>query len=163
MVHCPGANAFLGDGIARTAEMIARGVRVALGPDGGCANNRQSIFDEMRTASLLSKAVATDGSALPAPAAFALGTTGGADLLGLPVGAILPGRKADLVGLDLDDISLQPAGNLERHVVHSMQPTAIAKVLVGGRTVVDRGVPSGVDLADLRARIEATTSGWTRP
>jgi 5-methylthioadenosine/S-adenosylhomocysteine deaminase len=163
IVHCPGANAFLGDGIARTTDMISKGLRVALGPDGGCANNRQSIFDEMRMASLLAKALATDGSALPAPVAFQLGTAGGADLLGLPVGAIAPGAKADLVALDLDDLSLQPSANLERHLVHSMQPTAVAKVLVGGRTVVDRGVPTGVDPADLRARIQATTSGWTRP
>ncbi|MGH2820932.1 MAG: amidohydrolase family protein, partial [Actinomycetota bacterium] len=49
VVHCPGANAFLGDGMARVPEMLARGMRVALGPDGGCANNRQSVFDEMRT------------------------------------------------------------------------------------------------------------------
>jgi 5-methylthioadenosine/S-adenosylhomocysteine deaminase len=163
VVHCPGANAFLGDGIARAADMLDRGVRVALGPDGGCANNRQSVFDEMRMASLLAKATAADGSVLPAPAAFDLGTRAGGDLLGLPVGSIRAGMKADLVGLDLDDISLQPPGNLERHVVHSVQPTAIAKVLVGGRDVVDRGTPTGVDKAVLIDRIRATTSRWTRP
>ncbi|MEA2453381.1 MAG: 5-methylthioadenosine/S-adenosylhomocysteine deaminase [Actinomycetota bacterium] len=163
VVHCPGANAFLGDGIARTVDMLERGVRVALGPDGGCANNRQSIFDEMRMASLFAKATHADGSVLPAPQAFDLGTIGGADLLRLPVGAIAPGLGADLVGLDLDDLSLQPPGNLERHVVHSMQPTAIAKVVVGGRLVVERGTPTGVSLDDLRARISDTTSGWTRP
>src|SRR5665809_143249 len=45
VVHCPGANAFLGDGVARLPEMLRRGIRVGLGPDGGCANNRQSVFD----------------------------------------------------------------------------------------------------------------------
>lgn len=162
VVHCPGANAFLGDGIAPAAKMLARGVRVALGPDGGCANNRQSVFDEMRMASLLAKATATDGSALPAPAAFDLGTRAGAEVLGLPTGSIQPGMKADLVGLDLTDLSLQPRGNLERHVVHSMQPTAIAKVLVGGREIASGGELSGVDAEDLRARIDRTTSKWTR-
>lgn len=163
VVHCPGANAFLGDGIARAADMVDRGVRVALGPDGGCANNRQSVFDEMRMASLLAKARDTDGSVLPAPVVFDLGTRAGGDLLGLPVGAIEVGMKADLVGLDLDDLSLQPPGSLERHVVHSMQPTAIAKVLVGGRNVVERGTPTGVDMATLIERIRSTTSRWTRP
>ena len=70
VVHCPGANAFLGDGIARIPEMLGRGIRVALGPDGGCANNRQSVFDEMRMATLVAKARLTDGSALDAPTAF---------------------------------------------------------------------------------------------
>lgn len=163
VVHCPGANAFLGDGIARVLEMIDRGVRVALGPDGGCANNRQSVFDEMRMASLFAKATQTDGSALPAPQAFDLGTRAGGDLLGLAVGAIAPGFYADLVALDLADLSLQPAGNMERHVVHSMQPSAVARVVVGGKTVVERGTPVGVDLAELRARIAEVTSSWTRP
>ena len=163
VVHCPGANAFLGDGIAPVERMIERGVRVALGPDGGCANNRQSVFDEMRTASLLAKATATDGSVLPAPVAFDLGTRAGGDLLGLPTGEIRAGMKADLVALDPSDLSLQPPGNLERHLVHSMQPTAIAKVVVGGRTIVERGALMGVDLADLGARIGRTTSRWIRP
>jgi 5-methylthioadenosine/S-adenosylhomocysteine deaminase len=162
VVHCPGANAFLGDGIARALEMIDRGVRVALGPDGGCANNRQSVFDEMRMASLLAKATATDGSVLPAPKAFELGTAAGGDLLGLPVGTLAPGAFADFIAVDLDDLSLQPPGNLERHVVHSMQPSAIERVVVGGRTVVERGVPSAVDTASLRARIAEATKGWKR-
>ena len=163
VVHCPGANAFLGDGIAPVMRMLERGVRVALGPDGGCANNRQSVFDEMRMASLLAKARAADGSVLGASTAFALGTTAGADLLGLDLGAIRTGAKADLVGLDLEDLSLQPPGNLDRHVVHSMLPSAIARVLVGGRTVVDERVPTGVGLAEVRERIARTTAGWIRP
>lgn len=163
VVHCPGANAFLGDGIAPVARMVDRGVRVALGPDGGCANNRQNVFDEMRMASLLAKATAQDGSALPAPMVFDLGTRAGAELLGLPVGDLREGMKADLVALDITDLSLQPPGNLERHIVHSMQPTAIARVVVGGRTIVENGTPTGIDAADLRARIGRTTSRWTRP
>ncbi|MDQ4064546.1 MAG: amidohydrolase family protein [Actinomycetota bacterium] len=163
VVHCPGANAFLGDGIARIEALLRRGVTVALGPDGGCANNRQSVFDEMRLASLLVKARLTDGGALQAHEAFALGTSAGADVLHLPIGSLEAGRKADLVALDLGDLSLQPTAHLARHVVNSMQPTAIAKVMVGGDVVVDHGRPTRIDLDDLRARISRVTAGWTRP
>ena len=162
VVHCPGANAFLGDGIAHAAEMLERGVRVALGPDGGCANNRQSVFDEMRMASLLAKARLEDGSALDARRAFDLGTRAGGDLLGLPVGTLEPGGFADLVGLDLDDLSLQPPGVLERHLVHSLQPTAIDRVVVGGELVLRDHSPVRVDLAELRARIAQVTEPWSR-
>ncbi|MDQ3661417.1 MAG: amidohydrolase family protein [Actinomycetota bacterium] len=163
VVHCPGANAFLGDGMARVPEMIERGIRVALGPDGGCANNRQSIFEEMRQATLMAKARLTDGSALTAQAAVGLGTKGGGDLLGLPVGSLEPGNYADAVALDLDDLSLQPLATLEHQVVSSMQATAVARVMVGGEIVVHRGRPQRFDLAELRARIATTTGGWTRP
>jgi 5-methylthioadenosine/S-adenosylhomocysteine deaminase len=162
IVHCPGANAFLGDGIARLPEMLARGIRVGLGPDGGCANNRQSVFDEMRQASLLAKARLTDGSALDAATAFRLGTVGGADLLGLPVGEIASGRHADLVGLDLNDLSLHPLATIERQLVHSMQSTAVAKVMVGGELVASDHRTTKVDLAEVRSRVAAVTSGWSR-
>ena len=163
LVHCPGANAFLGDGIARLPEMLARGIRVALGPDGGCANNRQSVFDEMRTASLLAKARLADGAALDAGAAFHLGTAAGGDVLQLPVGTISPGAKADLVALDLDNLSLQPLETLERQLVNSIQPTAIERVVVGGRTVVGRGRLQTIDRSELVEAIAALTEGWSRP
>jgi 5-methylthioadenosine/S-adenosylhomocysteine deaminase len=163
VVHCPGANAFLGDGMARVPEMLARGIRVALGPDGGCANDRQSVFDEMRMASLIAKARLEDGAALDAATVLKLGTVAGGDMLGLPVGAIASGMKADLVALDLTDLSLLPLQNLGSQVVHSMQPTAIARVMVAGRVVVERGRLTTIDHADIRARVAAATAAWTRP
>lgn len=163
LVHCPGANAFLGDGIARVPEMLARGVRVALGPDGGCANNRQSVFDEMRMASLLAKARLTDGGAVDASQAFRLGTSGGADVLGLPVGELAPGRKADLMALDLEDLSLQPIGTIDRQLVNSIQQTAIQRVMVGGRVVVEQGELTSIDRSELVRSIGRVTRGWVRP
>jgi 5-methylthioadenosine/S-adenosylhomocysteine deaminase len=160
VVHCPGANAFLGDGIARLPEMLARGIRVGLGPDGGCANNRQSVFDEMRQASLFAKARLTDGSAVDAGTAFRLGTAGSADLLGLPVGAIAAGCRADLVALDLDDLSLYPLKTIEKQMVNSMQPTAITKVMVGGELVASDHRTTKIDGAEVRSRIERTTEEW---
>ena len=163
VVHCPGANSFLGDGIARVPEMLKRGVRIALGPDGGCANNRQSVFDEMRMASLVAKARLCDGGALDAPTAFDLGTRAGADMLGLDCGAIEAGRYADLVGLDLADLSLQPLNMLDRNIVNSMQQTAVSTVMVGGRTVVADGVLAGVPASEIADRVARVTHGWERP
>jgi 5-methylthioadenosine/S-adenosylhomocysteine deaminase len=160
VVHCPGANAFLGDGIALLPEMLHRGIRVGLGPDGGCANNRQSVFDEMRGASLMAKARLADGSALSAETAFALGTAGGADVLGLPVGALAAGRRADLVALDLADPSLWPRATLRKQVVNSIQQTAIARVMVEGRVVADGGRPVSVDERELRVRVEEVARRW---
>lgn len=163
VVHCPGANAFLGDGIARVPEMVSRGVRVALGPDGGCANNRQSIFDEMRMASLVAKARLTDGSALGAGRAFDMGTRAGAELLHVDAGAIAPGKLADFVALDLDDLSLQPLATLARQIIHSMQSTAISKVMVGGKLVVDHGRILTIDAGRIAKRVNNLTKKWERP
>src|SRR6185503_7901787 len=66
LAYCPGSNMFLGDGITRLPEMLRAGVRVGLGTDGGCTNNRLSVFEEMRTCSLLQRVRLLDGTAFDA-------------------------------------------------------------------------------------------------
>jgi 5-methylthioadenosine/S-adenosylhomocysteine deaminase len=163
VVHNPGANAFLGDGIAPVGRMLERGIRVCLGTDGGCTNSRQSVFEEMRMAALLAKAVAADARALSAEQALLMGTAAGGEALRLPVGAIAPDHAADLVVLDLDALSLLPGATAEKQVVYAMQPEAVARVLVGGEVIAERGLPTRVDLDELRVRVAATTEGWQRP
>jgi cytosine/adenosine deaminase-related metal-dependent hydrolase len=84
-------------------------------------------------------------------------------MLGLPVGAFEPGSYADAVALDLDDLSLYPLETLERQVVNSMQSTAIARVIVGGRVVIDGGRLTTFDASEIRNRIAAVSAKWARP
>jgi 5-methylthioadenosine/S-adenosylhomocysteine deaminase len=163
IVHNPGANAFLGDGIAPFRKMLQRTIPVCLGTDGGCTNSRQSVFDDMRTAALLAKAVEADASAMRAEDVLLAGTARGGEILGLPVGRIAPDHAADLVVLDLNALSLQPSITAPAQIVYAMQPDAIERVLVGGETVVERGRLTGVDEPEIVARVRETTEGWTRP
>ena len=160
LAYCPGSNMFLGDGITRVPELLRAGVRVGLGTDGGCTNNRLSVFDEMRTCSLLQRVRLLDGAAFSAETAFALGTRAGAGILGLEAGAIAPGQLADLVAIDLDDLSLQPRNDLLKSVVYAMSAQAVTDVWVHGRPVVARGRLVTVSEADLVARVAALTRGW---
>src|SRR5919109_4485418 len=101
LAYCPSSNMFLGDGITRLPELLRAGVRVGLGTDGGCTNNRLSVFEEMRMASLLARVRLLDGAALDAVTAFSLGTASAASVLGLDAGRVAPGTLADLVAVDL--------------------------------------------------------------
>jgi cytosine/adenosine deaminase-related metal-dependent hydrolase len=67
LAYCPGSNMFLGDGVTDLVDLVARGVTIGLGTDGGCSNNRVSVFDEMRTAALLQKVHRVDGQAIRPP------------------------------------------------------------------------------------------------
>jgi 5-methylthioadenosine/S-adenosylhomocysteine deaminase len=163
IVHNPGANSFLGDGIAPLREMLARGIPVALGTDGGCTNSRQSVFEEMRMAALLAKAIDANGEALTAEDVLMAGTTRGGEVLGLPVGRIAPDHAADLVVLDLASLSMLPAATAPKQVVYAMQPEAIARVYVAGEVVAEHGRPTGIDLAELRAKIAEVTKDWSTP
>jgi 5-methylthioadenosine/S-adenosylhomocysteine deaminase len=52
LVYCPSSNMFLADGVTHIEKMIKAGVGIGLGSDGGCSNNRISIFEEMRMVAL---------------------------------------------------------------------------------------------------------------
>jgi 5-methylthioadenosine/S-adenosylhomocysteine deaminase len=160
LAYCPGSNMFLGDGITRVPEMLRAGVRIGLGTDGGCTNNRLSVFDEMRTCSLLQRVRLLDGTALSAQTAFDLGTRAAAGLLRLPAGAVAPGWLADLVAIDLDHLSLQPRSDLLKSVVYAMSPAAVTDVWVHGRRVVEQGRLTTLAEDDLVARLAALTRGW---
>src|SRR5262245_32938902 len=66
LAYCPSSNMILGDGITRLSELRQLGVRAGLGTDGGCTNNRLSVFEEMRMAALLQKVRHLDGTRMPA-------------------------------------------------------------------------------------------------
>ena len=160
VVHNPSANAFLGDGIAPVRQMLERGIPVCLGTDGGCTNSRQSVFEEMRMAALLAKAVSTDGSVLSAETATLMGTAWAGQILDLPVGRIAADHAADLVVVDLDALSVLPARTARKQVVYAMQPDAIQRVIVGGETIVEDGHLTRVDERELAGKVREVTSGW---
>jgi 5-methylthioadenosine/S-adenosylhomocysteine deaminase len=153
---------FLGDGVTDVVDLLGRGVRIALGTDGGCSNNRVSVFDEMRACALLQKVHRIDGGAMTAEQCFALGTRGGGQVLDLPVGRIAPGHRADLVGLDLGDPSLWPVQSLAKNVVYSMSPRAITDVLVEGKAVVTGSRLVNVSIEEIRQRVSVLTGNWSR-
>jgi 5-methylthioadenosine/S-adenosylhomocysteine deaminase len=160
VAYCPSSNMFLGDGITRIPEMLRAGVRIGLGTDGGCTNNRASIFEEMRMTSLLQRVRLLDGTVLPAERAFAMGTRDGAEMLGIDAGIVADGRLADLVAVDLGDPSLHPPTDLLKNVVYAMSPQAITDVWVHGRRVVEGGRLTTIDTGDLLARVRELTKGW---
>jgi 5-methylthioadenosine/S-adenosylhomocysteine deaminase len=160
LAYCPSSNMFLGDGITHVTEMLAAGVRVGLGTDGGSTNNRLSVFEEMRMTSLLQRVRHLDGAVLGARAAFDLGTRSGAAILGLETGAVAHGHLADLVAVDLGDPSLHPRTDLLASVVYAMSPQAITDVWVHGRRVVENGRLTTIDMDELLARVRSLTTGW---
>jgi 5-methylthioadenosine/S-adenosylhomocysteine deaminase len=161
LAYNPNSNMFLGDGVTDVVDLVRRGVRVGLGTDGGCSNSRVSIFDEMRACALLQKVHRTDGSAIDAETCFAMGTVGGGRVLGLPVGRIAPGYRADLVALDLGDPSLWPAQALAKNVVYSLSSRAITDVIVHGEPVVADRKLIRVPIEEIRERVRVLTSDWS--
>jgi 5-methylthioadenosine/S-adenosylhomocysteine deaminase len=143
VAHCPSSNLKLASGFAPLAALLDAGLNVGLGTDGAASNNRLDLFQEMRTAALLAKAVAGRADALPAHAALRCATIAGARALGLEalVGSIAPGKAADLCAVALHGPETQPCYDPISHLVYVCGREDVTHVWVGGRPVVeDRNV-----------------------
>lgn len=134
VVHNPMTNQYLGDGICDVTGLRARGVQIALGTD---ADVKPSLIDEMRSASLLQKILHTDGSALGADAAFAMGTREGASALRMATGDLVAGNLADYVVMDASRIDpWAPASN---GVVYRGEDRWVQGTFVGGKRAYTGG------------------------
>jgi 5-methylthioadenosine/S-adenosylhomocysteine deaminase len=144
------------------ADLLAHGIPPALGTDGGCSNNRASIYDEMRTLALLHKGLHQDATVVTHRQVLEFGTKQGAEHLDIPAGDLQPGRLADFVGIDLNHPSLIPwtVETLPANMVYAMQPEAIREVVVGGRQVVHEGVLTTIDQQRLGTQVQALVQHW---
>jgi len=141
IVHCPSSNLKLASGFAPVAKMAAAGINVAVGTDGAASNNRLDMFEEMRLAALLAKAVAGDAEAMPAHAALHAATLGGAAALGLDarIGSIAPGKAADLAAVRLAGPELSPCYDPVSHVVYAAGRHHVSDVWVAGKRLLQNG------------------------
>jgi 5-methylthioadenosine/S-adenosylhomocysteine deaminase len=154
VVHCPSSNLKLASGIAPVARLILAGVNVGLGTDGAASNNRLDLFAEMRLAALLAKAAANDAAVLPAEAALRAATINAARALNLDtqIGSLIPGKRADMVAVDLNAVRHQPVYDPVSHIVYVAGREDVTHVWVDGQPRVRNRRLVGLDNDDLRAR-----------
>lgn len=137
VTHNPESNMKLNSGTAPVPALLAQGVTVGLGTDGASSNNNLDMFGEMRTASLLQK-LQVGCTALPAYQVLEMATVGGAKVLGLDkVGQLLPGYKADLISVNLDQPHFYPRFSIPGHLVYSAHAGDVRTVIVNGKIIME--------------------------
>jgi len=116
--HNPESNMKLASGVAPLPGMLAAGVKVGLGTDGCASNNNLDMLGEMDTAAKLHKVYRLDPTVMGAQTVVQLAVRGSSKVLGLEnqVGCLEPGKKADIIGLDLDRPHLTPLYNIYSHL-----------------------------------------------
>ena len=113
------------------------------------------MIGEMRSAALLAKAVAGNPAALPARQVLRMATLQGAQALGLDdaIGSIEPGKRADLVAVDLSGVSTQPVYDPVSQLVYAASRDHVRQVWLDGRRrvrdgeLVDMDVPAILERA----------------
>ena len=147
VVHCPESNLKLASGFCPVAKLVEAGVNVALGTDGAASNNDLDMIQEMRTASLVAKAIARDATAVPAHQAISMATIAGARALGKDtvIGSLVPGKSADVIAVDLGAIESQPVYDAASQVAFSASRRQVSDVWVAGRALLGDGALLTVD------------------
>jgi 5-methylthioadenosine/S-adenosylhomocysteine deaminase len=157
VAHCPASNGHHASGIAPVAAMRAAGIRVGIATDGPASHDRLDLFDDMRTAIRLARIGAMDASAMPARTALEMTTSEAAAAVGRPdLGRLVPGCRADMVALDLDQPGFDPIFGedaLFDRIVWAGSPSAVRDVWVQGRQVVRDRACLTADRSALRADV----------
>ncbi|HEX6904394.1 MAG TPA: amidohydrolase family protein [Thermoanaerobaculia bacterium] len=152
VVHCPSSNLKLGSGVADLLALRRAGVPVGIGCDGAACSNHLDNFEELRLAALLQK-VKHGPDAFSGLDALRLATSEGARALGLQneIGAIEPGKRADLVVLTTARPELWAAPQVDPHdlVAFGTSRAAVRHVMADGRLLVEEGQLTHLDLGEI--------------
>jgi 5-methylthioadenosine/S-adenosylhomocysteine deaminase len=137
VLHCPSSNLKLGSGIAPVWKMHQAGISISFGADGAPCNNNLDMFQEMRLAALLQKAL-HGPEAMPASTALWMATAGGAKALGLDreIGTLEEGKKADVILVNLWKLHSAPEVDPISALVYSGRSTDVETVIVDGRILM---------------------------
>jgi 5-methylthioadenosine/S-adenosylhomocysteine deaminase len=140
VAHNPSSNLKLASGFAPVQKMLENGLKVGIGTDGPASNNDLDMFEEVRLASFIAKAVSNDPTALPAQMALVMATRLGAQALHLGhlTGSIEAGKRADLILVDVYPTHNSPRfhrdpNNAYAQIVYAAKSTDVTDVMVNGK------------------------------
>lgn len=140
---CPSTEGNLGDGIFPLTDLLNAGGAFAIGGDSHvCVDPAEELKQLEYVQRLVHRrrnVAATRSEAHTAARLWGMASRSGAQALGLKAGAIMPGKRADLIVVDTGHVSLEGrdgAQALDSYVFVAGR-SAVRDVMVGGRWVVN--------------------------
>jgi len=140
VAHNPSSNLKLASGFAPVTAMLERGVNVGIGTDGPASNNDLDMFEEIRLASFIAKGASGDPTALPASLVLQMATRIGAQALfiGDITGSLEPGKRADLILIDLATLHNSPRfrrdpDGIYAQIVYAAKSNDVTDTMVNGK------------------------------
>jgi 5-methylthioadenosine/S-adenosylhomocysteine deaminase len=155
------------DGITPPLGLFIKsgGKYATIGSDQAPGNGHHNMLVEMKVAALMNKTRHRDPTVLPAWKTLRLATIEGAHAIGLgnKIGSLEPGKKADIILLDLKvphmtPIIYNPMNNIAPNIVYSARGDEVTDVIINGEHVIVNKVVQTMDEAKAieEAQIAAT-------
>ncbi|MBN1537001.1 MAG: amidohydrolase family protein [Anaerolineales bacterium] len=161
VAHNPSSNLKLASGFAPVSAMIDAGLNVGIGTDGPASNNDLDMFEEMRLASFIAKAVTYDPTVIPAQTTLTMATIMGAKALHIDhiTGSLEPDKRADLIILDISPLHNTPRFRRENHglyaqIVYAAKSTDVTDVMVNGQWLMRDRQLTTINEAELLKQAE---------
>ena len=158
--HCPFSNC--GKAVPETPSLLRRQIPVGLGTDG-TAHGGLSLWNEMRIFRSVMNVTCgvplAEPAIMPAKTILDMVTKGGAACLGEETGTIAVGKRADLIGIDLDAPHLWIHGVISNTLVESVSAEDVKNVIVGGRMLMKNREILTLDEEKIRREARAFTKG----
>lgn len=125
-------------GTTPVRSLRAIGVPVGLATDGAASNNSLDVWESMTLTSLIQKSTEGDPRWLTSRQALHHATLQSARAVGLgeSVGSLAPGRRADIILVDLTAPHTQPVHDLAATLVHSARSADVRTTIVDGRVLM---------------------------
>jgi len=152
---------YLASGVAPVPEMLKKGITIALGTDGPGSNNSQDMMELLKTTALLHKVNTLDAHVLYPEDVLWMACRGGASAFGMPgqIGSLEPGKKADVVLVDLDTPLAMPVHRVPSALVYNVSTRDVDTVIVNGRILMRDKVIQFLDEKAFLARARHTCAG----
>lgn len=156
VAHCPSSNLKLSSGIAKIAEMVERGVNVAIGTDGAASNNMLNILSEIRISALLQQLRRKFLNPLKY---LEMATKNGYRAYGIEGGEIAEGKVADIIVFE-PKIYHMPFYDYVNSIVFSSTGCEVRDVIVDGKIVVEDRFLINVDEEELEKEFLKLTDSF---
>lgn len=137
------------------------GVDVGLATDGAASNNSLDVWESMALTALVQKSTEGDPRWLTSRQALHHATLQSARAVGLGtrIGSLAPGRRADIILVDISGPHTQPVHDLAATLVHSARSSDVRTTIVDGHVLMrDRElltIDLPATLGELGARLPA--------
>lgn len=137
--HCPVSNLKLGCGVANITNMQEEGITVSLGTDGQGSGSNLDLFETMKFTALLQKGIEENPKKLSAYEVLKMATINGAKALRIEeqIGSIKIGKKADLILINLDEVTQKPVNNIFAEIVYNVKGTNVEMTMVNGKILME--------------------------
>lgn len=141
-----------GHGIAPVVELLRRGVNVAYGLDGGWSD----MFEFMMISAYLLRVHHLDRSLITPMQALEMATINGAKALGLnhEIGSLEPGKRADIIVIDIDKPRFKPVEDKLSLVANYVRGFDVEYVFIDGELISEKGRVLKVDEEEAYRKIE---------